>query len=491
MFNDTVEYTPDRTGRKLQLPCLVNEHNEIVLPLLRYAEYLAGKGYSQSHQAKVREAVRLFFEYSLANAPTGGFGKGEVGHVEHWRHFSRFRAAVVFGTFDSMTSQDPSGLCWPASTIGKGNQVVALLTDFFTYLDELDGSAGASQFNPSVTPSAYDTLAKASAYEFRRGKAFLGHTWQHSEDKQHTAYAVERVRSIRKPTSEPKRLQDAQFLQLVGHGFDVQTDNGLRDALVAILMNKGGLRLSEALQLWVTDVVEDPDAAQHAAVEVVHPEHGACNLQWRGRSYSKRSDYLRGVYGLEPRTRLPLRDPHALGWKSRFSTLRVYWFEPYWGQVFWRLWRRYLHSTAAVKRSHPYAFVMRTTGGWQPLTIDAYRKAYERGIFAAGLVPPGGCDMKAAGLTPHGCRHAYGDRARNRGGLDEKVVMVMMHHASPESQEVYTRKSHSQTMSDVQRGMELMRRNSASSFTGDDDAAGGLRSVPAPLRDLMADDMAP
>lgn len=113
--------------------------------------------------------------------------------------------------------------------------------------------------------------------------------------------------------------------------------------------------------------------------------------------------------------------------------------------------------TASFRTDHPYAFVMENNKGWQPLTEDAYRKAFERAVFAAGLVPPGGCDMKAAGLTPHGGRHGYGNRAKNDGGLDKKVVMVMMHHGSDESQEVYTRKSNSQIRLEIAEAMQVMR----------------------------------
>ena len=65
--------------------------------------------------------------------------------------------------------------------------------------------------------------------------------------------------------------------------------------------------------------------------------------------------------------------------------------------------------------------------------------------------------MKAAGLTPHGGRHGYGGRAKNDGGLDKKVVMVMMHHGSEESQEVYTRKSNAQIRLDIAEAMRVMR----------------------------------
>lgn len=458
--NATISLSPDNTGRRILLPGLVNENNQPVMPMLRYFEYLYGQGRSQSTLAKIREAIRLFYEYSLANKPPKGFGEGDIGRVEHWRHFSRFRQALVHGTCDPQTAYDSSGLYWAGSTVAKGNAVTLWLTDFFTYVDELDGGSDASKFNPTITASVYEMLARASAYEFRRAKSLLGHTWRHAEDTNGKVEAVSKVRGVRSPSGDAPRLTDPQFLRLLEHGFDLRSANGLRDGLIAILMNKGGLRVSEALHLWVIDVCEDPALVEHALVHVRHPEVNGSELFYKGRSFSNRSAYLESVYGLTPRTQLPVGDAMAIGWKAKLDRLRVYWFEPYWGRIFLHLWRQYLKVVASAFCKHPYAFIMKSRDDWRPLTEDAFRKAYEKAVYKAGLVPEGRVDLKAIGLTPHGCRHAYGDRAKNAGGLDEKDVMVILHHASPDSQEVYTRKSNEQLMQALQQGMENLRRSS-------------------------------
>lgn len=460
LFNVTVEYRSDATGRKLLLPGLANENNDLVHPLLRYSEYLKIKGYSQTHLSKLREAVRLFYEYSFVNTPKAGFGAGDTGsvqEVDHWRHFVRFKAAVVFGTIDPKTGIDPSGLYWTGAGVGKGDRAASLLTQFFKYLDELDGGDRATRFNPAVAASNYERLVKSAAYEYKRAKSLLGHTWGTTAKDENVSSAAASIPSLKNFPGEPARMSDAQFDALLQKGFDVSSHNGLRDLLIAILMNKAGLRESEALQLWTVDVIEDPMENGCALVNVIHPEFGPCDLVYRGAKYRNRGDYLRAVYGLEPRTALPSANPLSLGWKARFKVLRVWWFPTWWGVIFWRLWRRYLSMTASFRVGHPYAFIMENKKGWQPLAEDAYRKAFERAVFAAGLVPPGGCDMKAAGLTPHGGRHGYGNRAKNDGSLDKKVVMVLMHHGSDESQEVYTRKSSSQIKLEIAEAMKVMR----------------------------------
>lgn len=427
------------------------------MPVLNYAVYLLGEGCSQSHLKKVRAAVYLFLEYSFANPPAQGFGLGDTGEVGHWTHFATFRDAIVNGTFDPKTGQDPSGLCWRSSSIGKGKEVAAYLTDFFKYADELGGATGASQFNPKISPRAYVEFSKAAAYEFRRARAYLGHTWEHAESKHFEFHAVEGGNSKKKSQVDANRLLDNDFLRILEYGFDLRSCNGLRDALVAILMNKGGLRISEALHLWMVDICEDPINPGYAFVQAVHPEQGNCNLSASGKNYTNRGEYLRYVYGLEPRTRLPSKNAQSLGWKAKYLTLPIFWFDPYWGKIFWSLWKKYLRMTATVRKNSPYAFISQSKDGWAPLSQGSYRKAYERAVYAAGIVPSGGCDMKAAGFTPHGCRHAYGDRAKNGGKLNEKIVMVMMHHSSPQSQDVYTRQTYAQVTSEIRKALNTLR----------------------------------
>lgn len=452
---------PDATGSEISVPGLLDSNGLPVMPLLRYQVNLFMKGYSQTHLQKVREAVRLFADYSMSNLPATGFGTGEVGpvrEVRHWEHFRNFRHAIVFGSFGP-DGFDPSGLCWVPRGVNKANDVVRLLTEFFIYLDELDGGDRTARFNPVVTPTNYEALCTASAYEFRRNKALLGHTWARpSEDVQvHRAVAGREKKSA---TKQVKRIYDSEFERLLRFGFDTSTEVGLRDAMISILMNKTGVRVSEALGAWVVDVINDPAALGSAHVKLRHPSMAKVKIEHNGVTYTRRSDYLKGAFGLPDRTKLPKSDPQHLGWKGGFDVLELYWAEPWWGRVFWRMYVEYLRRTA-MKRAgrHPYLFI--DSESFKPLSYDSFSKSYTRAVYRAGLVPAGtSVSLKDSGLTPHGNRHAYGERLKVKYGCTEKVVQNAMHHASPESQLVYTVPSGEQTKQAIEEGLAKMRRRS-------------------------------
>jgi len=452
---------PDETGVEISVPGLLDTNAFPVMPLLRYQVNLFMKGFSQTHLQKVREAVRLFAQYSMSNRPLTGFGTGEVGPVQevrHWEHFRNFRHAILFGTFGP-DGLDPSCLCWVPKGVNKANDVVRLLTDFFIYLDELDKGDRAARFNPVVTPTNYEALYAASAYEFRRNKALLGHTWAQPGEAVQVHRAVT-GRDKKPATKEVKRIYDSEFERLLRFGFDTSTEVGLRDSMLSILMNKTGVRVSEALGAWVVDVIDDPAGKGSAHVKLRHPGQAKVKIEHKGVTYTRRTDYLKGAFGLPDRTKLLKSDPQHLGWKGRFDVLELYWAEPWWGRVFWRMYMEYLRRTA-MKRAgkHPYLFIDSESCG--PLAYDTFSKSYTRAVYRAGLVPAGmAVSLKDSGLTSHGNRHAYGERLKVKYGCSEKVVQNAMHHASPESQLVYTIPSGEQTKRAIEEGLAKMRRHS-------------------------------
>lgn len=456
LHNYPIKVCPDTTGVEIILPGLIDSQGAVVMPLLRYQQHLFMKQLSQSHLQNVREAVRLFAEYSAANMPSPEFGRGQVGHVQeirHWEHFRNFRYSIVMGTF-ALDGNDPSGLNWVAAGVQKADRVVRLLTEFFIWLDELDGRDRASRFNPVVTPTNYEAMCSAAAYEYRRSKALLGHTWMPASIVTSIRRATDR-RPKKAAIKDVKRIEDSEFTRLLQHGFDLSSEVGLRNALITILMNKTGVRISEALGAWIIDVASDPAEPSSAYIKLFHPTEAKVRLSHKGKCYSRRVDYLRGVYGLSDRIGLPKNDPQHLGWKSRMDVLELYWAEPFWANVFWPLCCDYVRTTAAKRSNHPYLFIDSESGA--PLTYDAFAKGYKRAVYRAGLLPPGNWNLKDSGLTPHGNRHAYGYRLKVMFGCSEKVVQNALHHTSPESQLVYSTSSRNKYRDEIEHGMKAMR----------------------------------
>lgn len=452
LLNINVRVYPDLTGRYTEVPGLAGEHG-VVLPLVLYFNDVSAH-YSLAMLTKIREAFALFWLYSAANSPSDTFGSEFGSHTKPSQHFTNFRNAVIHGTFNTDTGADPSGLAWLPSSVAKANRVVKQLTDFFAWADK-HGAHNAQRFNPEVAVGGYDLLLLRAAYEFKRSKAFLGNTWARPEEVQFTGRAVRQVRELKAAPKEPPRFPDIHFLRLLKEGFTTQDASSLRDVLITILLNKGGLRESEPMHLWVVDVTQDP-STKGALVVVKHPSQGVAPMGRGGTRYSNRQDYLARVHNLRPRDLQP--GPLHAGWKSAFIQIEVQWFEPIWGLRFWELWRRYLHVLSRVQREHPYAFVIfngETRG--RPLPIDTFYEAHTAAVYRAGLVPSAGsARLQSLGLTAHGHRHAYGHRAKNKAGLDTVVVQGMLHHASPDSQNTYTQLSREERLKLLKEASERM-----------------------------------
>ena len=67
---------------------------------------------------------------------------------------------------------------------------------------------------------------------------------------------------------------------------------------------------------------------------------------------------------------------------------------------------------------------------------------------------------KALGTTPHGHRHAYGRRLKN-AGIDKALIRRFMHHASPESQEVYTQPNTREALAALEAAAQRLRTTHA------------------------------
>ncbi|MCY1303599.1 hypothetical protein D9M70_533130 [compost metagenome] len=175
-------------------------------------------------------------------------------------------------------------------------------------------------------------------------------------------------------------------------------------------------------------------------VRVYHPKDGLAPDE-----QSNRADYLQRQYGLQPRNWLvKATDPLFLGWKNCLITdpdrrcFEVFFYPHEMGQVFADLWRDY-HLIQRVKpqvgQGHPYAF---TDKNGKPYSHRMFRKAHKLGIERIGLVY-----KKLRGTTPHGHRHAYGQRLA-QDGAGPLLIKNAMHHASITSSQTYTQPTSSQ-----------------------------------------------
>lgn len=429
----------DNTGNVTELPVLLIEKNEEVTPLWSLHRYcLKYKTRSLSWHNKLIYAVTLLLEYMEANHDSFTSPK---------ELFESFADAVHTGTIDE-EGYDPSDLYWLPRRIQNARQ---LLMELSYYSDWMHKEYGTLPLNPWREATNYEERLKWIAIINKNEFSFLGHTADYtkmSEIAKRVRNVVERKTPVGEH-GEVKFFPEDKINELLMEGFKVsnKTDNILnqynwRDIAITILMHGGGLRLSECFHLWVHDVFPDPDDNDLPIVRVYHPSDGAAPKDFKmpnGKYLSNRAEYLLMKYGLKPRNEyLDIR--HA-GWKNPKMTdtqqnfLQVHWFPKDWGYLFMQVWKMYLTQRLRKKiaDTHPYLFVsFNKKQHGEIYSIKSFRESHERAVRKIGLTVG-----KAFGTTPHGHRHAYGQRLSN-AKVDPLITQAGLHHKSPESQKVYT-----------------------------------------------------
>jgi len=415
----------DATGVYTEIPALLTPAG-VLEPLLDYCLYRSHDR-SLTWMSKVTRSVRMFLEYLQTNP----------AERDTYRLFQNFAQRLYTGTFDRETGLDPSGLCWAPRSPQDAGHIITHLTDFFDWLGEIRPEA--AKVNPRYAGGAFDRQADEAAYQYRRSGAFLGHTWATNASSSETGHRVRSQRLPKVEKGEPPAFPEERFEELLVKGFCAAGRQDYRGMLISLLLHGAGFRESEPFHLYIHDVLPDPANPRQALVRIHHPRHGAAPADWRderGRPRKgNRAEYLAVQFGLVPRTEV--MDSRRAGWKGGMHDgpyyKQAYWFLPEYGEWFLHLWHRYLEQVARIDRDHPFALInlsREPAGGMY--CLGQYNKAHAAACERIGLRV-----SKALGTTPHGHRHAYGRRLKN-AGIDKALIRRFMHHASPESQEVYT-----------------------------------------------------
>lgn len=438
----------DATGVCTEIPALLTPAG-VLEPLLDYCLHRSHDR-SLSWMLKVVRSVRMFLEYLQTNP----------AERDTYRLFQNFAQRIYTGTFDRETGLDPSGLCWGPRSPQDASHIITYLSDFFDWLGEMRPEA--AKVNPHYAGGAFDRQADEAAYQYRRSRAFLGHTWATNPSPAETGHRVRGQRLPKVEKGEPPAFPDERFEELLVKGFRAAGRQDYRGMLITLLLHGAGFRESEPFHLYVHDVLPDPANPRQALVRIHHPSHGAAPNDWRderGRTRKgNRAEYLAMRFGLVPRE--DLMDSRHAGWKGGMHDgpyyKQAHWFLPEYGEWFLQLWHRYLEQVARFERDHPFAFInlsREPAGGMY--CLGQYNKAHAAACERIGLMV-----SKALGTTPHGHRHAYGRRLRN-AGVDKPFIRRFMHHASEESQEVYTQATTREVLAALEVAARRLRDNPA------------------------------
>ena len=430
----------DSTGVSVDMPVLMGPDG----PVLPLVDYCLSVHRSLAWQEKLIRAAKLFLEYLEVNTIRG---------EEEWRIFRNFSYAILNGTIDRETQEDPSGLYWAGIDVRDANFMITQLSDWFEWMG-FEESQRAAKFNPLYQGNDYDKKIRQKAYEYRRSKAFLGHAWS-GKPRVSQARLIRGERQPKVFPKQPPKFPEENFEELLLKGFNVAGKYDYRDILITLLMFGGGLRVSEPFHLYMADVQphwEDPSVA---FVAVHHPSLGNAPNHWKNNSGHRgsRREYLSANFGLPVRN-LSLGMHHA-GWKHPALDdhwfMQVHWFPEEYGRWFLRVWERYLSQVSTIPRSHPYAWINTDQNVGGAYTIKQYEKKLQRAVERIGLVYG-----KSYGTTAHGFRHAYAKRAQ-RGGIDPILIQRMMHHCSPDSQMVYTQPEVRETIAAIRSASQILR----------------------------------
>lgn len=416
----------DNSGVFTEVPVLLDENKHVIKPLLDYTLKLKRDGKSHSSLTKLIKAAQLLLEYMVSNMECFATPQSM---------FESFSTRLYTGTIND-EGIDPSGLFWLPHSPSVARSHIYLLTQLTDWLAE---NQGIEPMNPVVKADDYTQSLNYAAWYRKKQHDFLGHIKdQHINSTVQFSRSIQGKRPLGKKKQAAVEFPEHHFKAFYFDGLGAALDRrvSLRDQLILLLIHGGGLRESEALHLWLEDVVIDPLTPNNVKVRIYHPEYGDAPNNWRGQSgKTTRAAYLKEKYALSPRN--DFLGTKRVGWKSNYTDadgyLEVYWFPAIFGEVFSKLWREYTRFLIGIDRNHPYAFInFHKDHIGKPYTLNAFHYSYRQGLKRIGLKP-----CKADGLSAHSHRHSYGRRLR-RAGIHEIIIKKCLHHSSLDSQIVYT-----------------------------------------------------
>lgn len=426
-------YSNDRTGKELLLPALITESGLVISHL----RFLASKGAkSLSWHERAVFSLKLLIEFINANKQM--FSKAS----EMLRAFSQ---ALVEGTINPVTLDDPSDLFWSPRRLEDANNLLSLITVYTDWLAEQPGH-DKLRLNPFFKATSTEQRLNWCAYYHRHSRVFLNHLMGDEGDKNRLGFV--RSIAIMKPqmfdVPSVKRFSENKIQKLLDEGFvraGSKADYSDHDKIdykgqaITLLMHYGGVRKSEALHLYINDIILD-GKRNEAIVRVYHPQIGNSP----DPIFKTRKEFLAKEYQLRPRNEVHKSERLHLGWKAPLLTdkkgfFQVHFFPPSKAREFLLVWANYLkyqRVEPAKGREHPYAF---TNRDGQPETIKNFQRLHVNAVRRIGLN-----HGKYHGTSEHGHRHSYGYRLAAHG-FTQVEIQKAMHHKSPDSCLVYTQPS--------------------------------------------------
>ena len=416
-----VNYKSQQSRSVKKLPALLTESGF----LISHLRYLAENDMrSSAWKERSTFALRLLVKYMLAYGPPRNARK----------MFRDFSEAVLVGTIDYRSMDDPKGLFWSPRAISDANNILNHINSYTDFIARQDGY-DVSKINPFRRASSYEERLNWCAYLNKKKNLFLNHLspYRRPYEKPQFVREVTLRKDLLVQQNDVPRFPEKYLSELYKRGFKLKSGElDYKSIAITMLLNAGGLRKSEVFQLYTSDITLHPNRPGEPLVRVYHPEFGGSP----DSNYRNRAEDLLATSSYKPRNRYLTSEKLRSGWKGALLTDRRGFFEvifnpPHMAQEFlkvWALYLKYQRVDPSPKNFHPFAF---TNSKGNPETISRFQLIHKQAVERIGLTAD-----KSQGTTEHGHRHAYGYRCR-KAGLSQVEVQKAMHHRSPNSCLVY------------------------------------------------------
>lgn len=410
----------------MSLPFLFLEDGELSYLALAWARHkMLEDGSSSSTLAKSIAAIGRFYDYYQLEKHGEPLAEDQLRLM-----LSQFYRARRFGL---------ASLGWAAVKLATAANDVRVVSEFTGWCTD---NFGHTRVNPRErTMMEQMNLRDQKIQELkdmsRRGWDMLYHLHPATAEGQRAVMQrkFDPARGRRKKTSTNDKYYPPDKVWET-----ILKTTSVRDKLYLLLLFFGGLRISEPMHLFASDICIQSDGI--ARVVLGHPQDG--RYQWIGRDGNKRTGnritFLQERYCVTSRNLLAENDPLHAGWKGMMeddgkrSESVVHWLREDAGRLFARLHAEYIKTVRSkLPDHHPYYFVSERgeDSYGQPLKLSNMSKAFNRAAVRVGLSP------SMAGVNPHGARHFYGLYCASVLRLPIETTQRLMHHRSVLSTQIY------------------------------------------------------
>jgi site-specific recombinase XerD len=395
------------------LPILIGQSGVVLSELLAWSAEQKRAGKSDSTLSKQVQAIKNFADF-----------------WDTYHHIITNKN-IYRSYFEHLIHGD-GRLQWSGVNIKTATTQIKHLNKFLTWISDQKGMADP---NPLVK-GQIGWVKAATIYQAQSKTSLLSHLFSLTE----VGNGVTQRREIRPEGAAQRQSPGTSHLNSAAMSWDdyiklIKHEKCCRNLLLWLFLGAGGLRISEALHLFIQDV--QPNQYAELEVTLSDPRYGEISTGSPLKK-SSRAHYLWENFNLISRDQLKPHSSQYLGWKGmrghngKTGNAQIIWLHSDFARIAFNAHRAYLQQRRNTFAQNPYYFINTARNKGKPLTA----------VNASNLLSDA-ClrlDIRSA-KNPHSLRHFYGDTLHNKADVPLSMVQVAMRHKSSISTEQYTRPS--------------------------------------------------